>query len=128
MIDLVLALVIYFIGNAILPPLGTLAGMFYCAVQDGLGNGQSVGKKILGLQVIDELTGNACTIPTSFIRNIPFAALFIFGTIASLCFLLLITALPIVLLELYLILSLESGTRLGDILANTQVTDSPSGV
>lgn len=63
---------------------GGLWMMFYLLLSDGFG-GQSVGKRLFDIQVIDEQTGKPCTILQSFIRNVVLSALgpidwvFIFG-------------------------------------------------
>lgn len=41
----------------------------YFLFSDGLPNGQSIGKKALGISVISSKTGKSCTIIQSFFRN-----------------------------------------------------------
>jgi uncharacterized RDD family membrane protein YckC len=54
------------IGDGALISLGV-----YLLFKDGVG-GQSVGKRLLGIQVIKKSTGEACSLAQSFIRNILF--------------------------------------------------------
>lgn len=64
--------------------LGGFWLFFYFLFADGLRGGQSLGKRWIGMYVIDEKSGEPCTFGDSFIRNV-FAALgpidwiFIFG-------------------------------------------------
>lgn len=73
------------IGGAILF-LGALGWMlFYYFFADGLGEGQSFGKRWLGIRVIGIDSGQPCTFGQSFVRNLLLAILgpidwiFIFG-------------------------------------------------
>jgi uncharacterized RDD family membrane protein YckC len=69
--------------------LGVIAAvgwaMFYLLFADGFTSGQSVGKRMLGMRVIDLNSGAPCTFLQSFIRNVVLSALgpidwiFIFG-------------------------------------------------
>jgi len=59
-----------------LPPdalviLSFFGAPLYYLLNDGLPNGQSLGKKLFRIQVIDEKTGQPCRIGKSFLRNIP---------------------------------------------------------
>jgi len=59
--------------------------VLYILLADGLPGGQSLGKKLLHMRVIEEKSGRACTFGKSFLRNLLLAALgpidwvFIFG-------------------------------------------------
>jgi uncharacterized RDD family membrane protein YckC len=53
------------------PPVGALLGLLYLLLADGLGNGQSVGKRVLKMSVVDATTGKPCTFGQSFLRNLP---------------------------------------------------------
>jgi uncharacterized RDD family membrane protein YckC len=44
--------------------------VFYLLFADGLGNGQSLGKKLIGTAVVDEQTGAPCSYWKSFVRNV----------------------------------------------------------
>jgi uncharacterized RDD family membrane protein YckC len=59
-------------------PEGTLADILtlflplgYFLLSDGLPNGQSLGKKLIGISVVDIRSGKACTYFGSFLRNGP---------------------------------------------------------
>ncbi|ENO1334701.1 RDD family protein [Vibrio parahaemolyticus] len=42
----------------------------YFLLSDGLAKGQSLGKKVLGLSVLDSVTGESCSFSQSFFRNL----------------------------------------------------------
>jgi uncharacterized RDD family membrane protein YckC len=46
--------------------------MTYVLIKDGFGNGQSLGKKLLGIRVINRKTGQKCSFTDSAKRNILF--------------------------------------------------------
>ena len=47
-------------------------GVIYFLFSDGLPNGQSIGKRILKIRVVDIETLHPCSLSQSFIRNITF--------------------------------------------------------
>ena len=103
-------------------PFGLLVSIFYLSVADSMHGGQSVGKRFIGFAVISLEDGMPCSVKQSFIRNLPliiplsFAIIPPWGIIIS-TFLIL----PCVLLEIYLLFKLDSGDRLGDVMADTTV-------
>ncbi len=107
-------------------PIGVIAALIYISLSDALMGGQSIGKRVIGFSVISLFDGNQCTVKQSFIRNlpilIPLASLIIpfWGWIIG-----FILAIPLFLIEVYLIWSLDSGLRLGDVMADTSVTLMP---
>ncbi len=103
-------------------PFGLLLSLFYIAISDSMYGGQSVGKKIMGFSVISLEDGKPCTPKQSLIRNLPiliplgFAIIPPWGIIVC-----TILFFPLVLLETYLLFRLDSGHRLGDVMADTTV-------
>lgn len=91
-IDLVNLLIINF--------LSIFFAIFYFLIKDGLANGQSLGKKVMGITVIYLPTSMPCSMFQSFLRNI------------------VIVILPI---EPLVILISKERKGLGDYLAKTQV-------
>jgi uncharacterized RDD family membrane protein YckC len=71
-------------GLAVVTAILTSIGYYFLA--DALPGGQSIGKKVLHMSVVDERTGRACTPWQSFVRNLLLALLgpldwvFIFGS------------------------------------------------
>jgi uncharacterized RDD family membrane protein YckC len=94
LVDGVVAAVPFYLGTAFVTFSVTLSGVaftigalwfgFYYLFADGLSGGQSLGKRWLGMHVVDEKTGAPCTFWQSFIRNFlqvlgPLDWIFIFG-------------------------------------------------
>lgn len=117
-VDFFLVMILFFF----LYPVGILLGLAYLTIADSIQGGQSVGKRLMGLKVISLLDGKPCTLKQSLVRNLPFIAPltlmiipfwgWIIGGILS---------VPFFLLEIYLLVKLESGNRLGDVMADTTV-------
>lgn len=51
--------------------LSFIGAPLYYLLNDGLPNGQSLGKKLFRIQVVDEKTGQPCRVGKSFLRNLP---------------------------------------------------------
>jgi len=87
-----------------------LLPLSYSLIKDGLGKGQSFGKKAVGLMVIDIEKNCPCSYGKSCFRNIIMT---------------LVNMIPFVgwLIEPIMVLATEDGRRLGDKAANTQVID-----
>jgi uncharacterized RDD family membrane protein YckC len=74
-IDAVVTLFI-FVPAVLVWPVSTFLGIAglvltaaYLLLADGLPNGQSIGKRVLGIAVIDQRTRKPCTYVQSFVRN-----------------------------------------------------------
>ena len=103
-------------------PVGILLAVFYLSVSDALQNGQSVGKKLMGFNVISIDDGQYCTIKQSLIRNLPLSLPLFFAVIPIWGWIIWILAGSFfIVMELYLLLKLDSGNRLGDVMADTTV-------
>jgi len=76
----------------------------YSLFHDAMPNGQSIGKKLLGIKVVNMKTGNACSVKESFIRSI--------------------TKLPIIAFIDALMIFSAIRRRLGDRLAGTIVVNT----
>ncbi len=118
LIDLFLVLILSFAFY----PIGILLSLIYLGWSDALQGGQSVGKSFMGFKVVSLEDGSPCSLKQSVIRNLPLLVpLFLFivplwGTILA-----VLIGLPLVLLELYFLFRLDSGNRMGDVLADTTV-------
>jgi uncharacterized RDD family membrane protein YckC len=103
-------------------PFGFFAGFTYLFVCDYINQGQSLGKKYFGMRVISLEDGLPCSLKQSGIRNLPLLVPFFFflfpvwGWTLS-----ILLAIPLVSLEIYLLFTLDSGNRLGDVMAETTV-------
>jgi uncharacterized RDD family membrane protein YckC len=92
---------------------------------DLFNEGQSPGKWLLGLHVVDSL-GAPFTKPSNcFIRNLPFlflsVSVFYFDTFLG--FGSVILSILLLLMETYFVLLVQSGIRIGDVLSTTKVQD-----
>ncbi len=117
-IDLFIVVVV----SIIFYPLGVIISIGYMTVADALQNGQSVGKKMIGFQVMSLEDGSPCSIRQSFVRNLPIIVPLFFAMIPFWgWFFTLLLGLPFIGLEIYLIYKLDSGHRLGDVMADTTV-------
>jgi len=117
-IDLFLVLIL----SIFFYPVGLILALIYAGVADSLQNGQSVGKRLMGFQVISLEDGKPCTLKQSIIRNLPIIAPLSLAIIPFWGWLLGVLLGAILLgLEIYLIYKLDSGHRLGDVMADTSV-------
>ncbi len=122
-VDVLILVAIYMIGKWIYLPFGSLAAAFFAAFHDSFGNGQSIGKRIMGLRVIDDASGISCPLGSSLIRNLPLVVAVVFACVPMLWAFALFVSVPILILECYLVFMLDSGVRLGDVMANTHVVE-----
>ena len=56
-------------ASMMLTSTGVALAIGYLLFSDGLGNGQSLGKRLVETKVIDSVTGEECTFGQSFLRN-----------------------------------------------------------
>jgi len=102
-----------------LPRAGWLAGVLYVLIGDGLFDGQSLGKKLTGLRVVDP-GGRPCDIKSSIFRNAALGlGLFLFKAP-------LVGWLPLIALtafEFVTLIGSPEGRRFGDELAGTRVIE-----
>jgi uncharacterized RDD family membrane protein YckC len=116
---------IVIILSVFLYPLGILLGIIYLCIADYIQGGQSVGKKIIGMKVISLEDGEPCSLKQSIKRNLPFiipVSCLIVPIIGWLFAFFLGTVL--VTLEIIILFKLDSGHRLGDVMADTSVVSS----
>ncbi|RJO66793.1 MAG: hypothetical protein C4523_11345 [Myxococcales bacterium] len=103
-------------------PVGVAAGFLFLLIADGLMDGRSPGKRIIGLRVVRVGDEAACGFRESIIRNAPVALVCLFAVIPLIGWALFFTlGLVILLAETYLAASDDQGQRAGDILAGTFV-------
>ena len=125
MIDL---LIVFFL--AWLPyPVGPLSGFLYSLLCDGINQGpfrgQSIGKKVMKLQVINTMQKKPAQWKDSLLRNLPVGVATFFGIIPIWGWLiLLLVGVPLMVMEVYLMITVESGHRLGDVMGDTEVVEA----
>lgn len=122
-----------FLLVAILPyPAGPLLGFLYSLLGDGMNfgpfRGQSIGKKILKLQVLHYPDKKTANLRDAVFRNAPVGVATFFGIIPIWgWFILGVIGIPLMMMEVYLMLTVESGHRLGDVMADTEVVEAKKG-
>ncbi len=115
---------------AIIPrPMGPLLGFFYSIFGDGINigtfRGQSIGKKLLRLQVMNTVQKRPVNWQDSAIRNTPVGVATFFAIIPIWGWLILaLIGIPLMIMEIYLMVSVETGHRLGDVMGDTEVIEA----
>lgn len=117
------------IGLSRLPDiLGFLSALGYILIRDGLFQGRSVGKKLIGLSVVVATEGVQKGMPPyreSIIRNVPLAAAYILFLIPYAGWVLGPLALG---MECLVAVGDDQGMRIGDMLARTRVVQPNEAV
>ncbi|MFH1263298.1 MAG: RDD family protein [Pseudomonadota bacterium] len=112
---------------SLIPRVGILAAGLYILIGDGFFNGQSVGKKLVGLRVVladPGHEGERCSFRQSLIRNLPYAVIVVLGSIPIFgWFIVLPLGVLFLAVEAYFVWADDRGVRVGDIYAGTQVID-----
>jgi len=126
----IIDLVIVMLVAAVLPrPLGPLLGFLYSLGADGMRvgpfhGGQSVGKKLMKLKVVQVRTGQPARLKDSALRNAPVGVATFFSIIPLWGWLILaLIGIPLMIMEIYLMLTVETGHRLGDVMGDTEVIE-----
>jgi hypothetical protein len=120
--------------SIVLPfPLGPFVGFFYSIFADGMPipgwQGQSVGKRLFHLKAISvKRGGEPCTWRESVVRNAPVGVATFFALIPIWGWLIvMLLGVPLLVIEVYLMLTVEKGHRLGDVMGDTEVIEIPRG-
>jgi uncharacterized RDD family membrane protein YckC len=119
----------------IIPKIGFFAGLTYLFIADGLFEGRSIGKRLIGLKVIlhnNTGTSAVCSFKESILRNSPFAVGYILigilKVIPLIGWILAFAILAVILLfESLVVIGSENGMRFGDEIAKTQVVEEDKG-
>ena len=124
-IDLFIVIVL---SAMITRPLGPLLGFVYSLIGDGIRfrthQGQSIGKMVMGLQVTNIRTRKPATIRDSILRNSPVGVATFFSIIPLWGWLILVLiGLPLMVMEIYLMATVDTGHRLGDVMGDTEVKE-----
>ncbi|RYZ99379.1 MAG: hypothetical protein EOP11_19530 [Proteobacteria bacterium] len=119
-IDLILVVAL----TRVLYPAGPMAAFLYILIGDGLKHGRSLGKRVVGLQVINTTTGKPANFRDSIVRNSTVAVPVLFFMVPILGWLLwILIGIPVLASELYLMTRLDAQARLGDTMADTRVSE-----
>lgn len=109
-------------------PVGPLVGFAYSLLGDGLMgmgfNGQSVGKRLMGLRVVRSADSSPIRYKDSVVRNLPVGVATFFAIIPFWGWIIcVLVGVPLMLIEITLMLRMQGETRLGDIMASTRVLE-----
>lgn len=117
-------LIVIALASIPLYPASPLAAFLYILIADGLKGGQSLGKRVVGLGVVNTLTGKESDFRDSIVRNSTVAVPVLFFMVPIVGWILwIVIGIPILAIELYLMTRLEQQARLGDTMADTKVVD-----
>lgn len=109
----------------VIPKAGFYAGLSYLLISDGLFDGRSLGKHLMGLRVVSYTTHKPCTMKESIIRNAPLGiGLFLF----KLPFIGWIFLVFFSSLEFLMLLGSKNGMRAGDEIARTIVIEKAQAI
>lgn len=121
-LDLIIMVLVALVLQLVWYPLAAIFAVIYSFSHDSIKKGCSPGKKIVGLKVINNEGEAGIDFKTSALRNISFGVFTIFAVIPIFGWILMfLIGIPLLIFEAYLVYSLESGQRLGDVLAKTKV-------
>jgi len=126
-LDFVILLLITYPLHLLFPPLADLVAVVFIFVVDAFPGGRSPGKRMLQLMTVHATSGKPCELKQSLIRNLPFGLFIFFAVIPTglgYVFLFFVS-LPLIILEAYFLLTLDSQRRLGDVIADTVVIKAP---
>jgi uncharacterized RDD family membrane protein YckC len=119
-IDLIIVIAL----ASVIYPAGPLAAFLYILIGDGFQKGRSLGKRIVGLRVVNTITGKPADFKDSIVRNSTVAVPVLFFMIPVLGWALwIVIGIPILVIEVYLMTRLELHARLGDTMADTKVLE-----
>ncbi len=119
--DLVIAVLL----GRLLPEVGSAVAIAYLLLADGLLDGQSVGKKLGGVRVVNLVKRRPASYRDSALRNFPFALVAFFYVIPIIGWVLFpLGGLFVFAFEAYMAWTDRLGLRIGDVFADTQVVDA----
>ena len=119
-------IIVVILSAIVIYPIGPLLGFLYSVFADGINfgplHGQSIGKKIIKLQVRSTVTQKPANWKDSLIRNTPVGIATFFAIIPVWGWLILaLIGLPLMIMEVYLMATVDNGHRLGDVMGDTEV-------
>ncbi len=112
--------IIILAATEVLPKAGFLAGIGYMLIGDGLSGGRSLGKRLLGLAVLDK-EGLACKVKESILRNITLVGGIVLWQVPLIGWILTVVVFA---LEFIILIGSPEGRRIGDEIANTRVVET----
>lgn len=107
----------------IVPRAGFYAGLSYLLISDGLFNGRSIGKYLMGIRVVSLTTNGQCSMKESIVRNAPLGLGLLLYEIPWIGWVFVVL---VSVFEFLVLLGSKDGMRLGDELAKTMVIEKIS--
>lgn len=104
----------------IVPNAGFYAGLSYLFISDGLFDGRSFGKYLMGLMVVSSETSEQCSMKESIFRNAPLALGLLSLKVPFFGWIILASA---AVFEFLMLLGSSKGMRFGDELSKTIVIE-----
>lgn len=102
----------------VVPKAGFFAGLAYLLIGDGLFDGRSLGKKLIGLKVISADTNKPCSFKDSILRNSTFGIGYLLYKIPWFGWIFIVI---VSVFEFIILLGSKERMRLGDEIAKTKV-------
>ena len=118
---------IWLLLSVLARPAGTVFGILFWLLCDGVYEGTSPGKRIVGLMTLHKELRRPATLKESTLRNIPFAIPALLLLLPAGHIFCAAVGIPIVLLETYFLMSDPDQARLGDVFADTVVVSLKAG-
>jgi uncharacterized RDD family membrane protein YckC len=106
----------------VVPKAGFFAGLAYLLIGDGLFDGRSLGKKLMGLKVVSADTYTQCSFRDSILRNSTLGIGYILYKILWFGWIFIVI---VSVFEFIILLGSKNEMRLGDEIARTIVIESP---
>jgi uncharacterized RDD family membrane protein YckC len=107
----------------VVPKAGFYAGLLYLLISDGLFEGRSIGKLLIGLRVVSATGDEPCSVKESIMRNALLGAGLMLYKLPWIGWIFIIL---VSVLEFLILLGSKNGMRLGDELAKTVVVERVS--
>ena len=126
-------LIVFFLARVLPEIVGPLLGFAYSLLADGINagqfQGQSIGKKLMKLRVVSRTRSHKpADFRDSALRNTPVGVATIFALIPFWGWIILaLVGIPLMIMEIYLMVTVETGHRLGDVMADTEVAEVAHG-
>ena len=106
----------------VVPKAGFFAGLAYLLIGDGLFDGRSLGKKLIGLKVVSVNTYTPCSFKDSILRNSILGIGYLLYKILWFGWIFIVI---VSVFEFIILLGSKNEMRLGDEIARTAVIESP---
>lgn len=106
-----------------IPKAGFYAGLSYLLISDGLFDGRSIGKRLMGLRVVSTATGGPCFMRESILRNAPLGAGLLLSRLPLVGWIGWIFIVIVSAAEFLILLGSKEGLRIGDEIAKTMVIE-----